>query len=94
VHPHGKPLESGEDYPTLDINILRATVFNDLLACNETNETFTLRIREHSGLLGETIEDTTSENPGEIEPMNPKCWTREQGAAAVVAAEEHLQILQ
>ena len=31
---------------------------------------------------------TTLEDPGEIETMNPKRWMSEQGAAAVVAAEE------
>jgi hypothetical protein len=34
------------------------------------------------------------ENPGEIETINPKCWMSEQGAAAVVAAEEDIRILE
>jgi hypothetical protein len=33
------------------------------------------------------MEVTTLEDPGEIETINPKRWTSEQGAAAVVAAE-------
>jgi len=88
VDPNGKPRESGEDIPTPDIEILGATTFNDLLASVETIETFALRIGECSGLLGATMEVTTLEDPGEIENINPKRWTSEQGAAAVVAAEE------
>jgi len=39
------------------------------------------------------MEVTTLENPGGIETINPKHWMSEQGAAAVVAAEERPQIL-
>jgi len=88
VDPDGNPRESGEDSPTPDIEILGATAFDDLLASDETIETFALRIGECSGLLGATMEVTTLEDPGEIETINPKRWTSEQGAAAVVAAEE------
>jgi hypothetical protein len=87
-------MDSGENSPTPDIEILRATAFDDLLASHETIETFALRIAECSGLPGATIEVTTFENPGEIGTINPKRWTSEQGAAAVVAAEEHPRILQ
>jgi hypothetical protein len=88
VDPHGKPRESGEDSPTLDIEILGATAFGNLSASDETIETFALRIGECSGLLGATMEVTTLEDPGEIDTNNPECWTSKQGAAAVVAAEE------
>jgi len=88
VDPNRKPRESGEDSPTPDIEILGATAFDDLLASDKTIETFALRIGECSGLLGATMEVTTLEDPGEIETINPKCWTSEQGAVAVVAAEE------
>jgi len=64
------------------------------LASDETIETFALGIGECSGLLGATIEVTTLENPGEIETINPKRWTSEQGAAAVVAAAERSRILE
>jgi len=88
VDPNGKPRETGEDSPTPDIEILGANAFDDLSASDETIETFALRIGECSGLLGATMEVTTLEDPGEIETINPKRWTSEQGAAAVVAAEE------
>jgi hypothetical protein len=94
MDPDGKPRESGEDSPTPDIEILGATAFDDLLASDETIETFALRIGECSGLLGATMEVTTLGNPGEIETINPKRWTSEQGAAAVVAAEERPRILE
>jgi hypothetical protein len=88
VDANGKPRESGEDSPTPDIEILGTIGFDDLLASDKTIETFALRIGKCSGLLGATIEVTTLEDPGEIETINPKGWTSEQGAAAVVAAEE------
>jgi hypothetical protein len=34
------------------------------------------------------MEVTTLDDPSEIETINPNHWTREQGAAAVVAPEE------
>jgi len=40
------------------------------------------------------MEVTTLENAGEIETINPKHWTSEQGAAAVVGAEARSQILE
>jgi hypothetical protein len=94
VDRDGIPRERGEDSPTPDIEILGATALDDLLASDETIETFTLRIGECSGLLGATVEVTTLENPGEIETINPKGRTSEQGAAAVVAAEERPRILE
>jgi hypothetical protein len=92
LDPDGKPRESGEDSPAPDIEILRATAFDDLLASDETIETFALRIGECSGLPGATMVFTTLENPGDIETINPNRWTSEQGAAGEVAAEEHPQI--
>jgi len=83
VNPNGKPRESGEDSSTTDIEILGATAFDDLSASDETIETFGLQIGECSGLLGATMEVTTLEHPGEIETINPKRWTSEQGAVAV-----------
>jgi len=77
VDPNGKPREGGEDSPTPDIEILGETAFDDLLASDETIETFALRIGECSGLLGAVMEVTTLEDPGEIETINPKRWTSE-----------------
>jgi len=94
VDPDGKPTESGEDSPTRDIEILRATAFDDLLASYGTIEIFALRIGECSGLLGATMEVTTLDNPGEIDTSDPKHWTSEKGAAAVVAAEKRPRILE
>ena len=94
VDPDGKPKENSEDSPTPDIEILGATAFDDLLASDETIDTFALQIGECSGLLGATMEVTTLENPGEIETINPKHWTSAQGAAAVVAAEQRPRILE
>lgn len=37
-----EPRESGEDSPTPDIEILQATTFEDLLASDQTIETFAL----------------------------------------------------
>jgi hypothetical protein len=88
VDPDGKPRDSSGDSATPDIEILGGTAFDDLLARDETIETFALPIGECSGLLGATMEVTTLEDPGEIETINPKGWTSEQGAAAVVAVEE------
>jgi len=91
--PDGNPRESSDDSPTPNIEILGATAFDDRLASDETIEIFALRIGECSG-LGGTMEVTTLENPGEIETINPKRWTSEQGAAAVVAAEERPRIVE
>jgi len=48
------------------------------------------------GLLGARMEVTTFEDPRENETINLKCWTREQGTARVVAAEQepHADILE
>jgi hypothetical protein len=94
VDPDGKPWDSVEESATPDIEIFRATAFDDLLPSDETIETFALRIGECCGLLGATMEVTTLENPGEIDTINPKRWTSEQGAVAVVVAEEHPRILE
>jgi len=40
------------------------------------------------------MEVTTLENPAEIGTINPRHRTSEQGAAAVVGAEERLRILE
>jgi hypothetical protein len=42
VDPNGQPRESSEDSPTPDIGILGATAFDDLLASDESIETFAL----------------------------------------------------
>jgi hypothetical protein len=88
VDPDGQPMERIEYSPTPDIEILRATAFDDLFASDETIETLALRIGECSGLLGATMEVTTLEDPGEIESINQKRGTTKQGAAAVLAAAE------
>ena len=70
VDPDGKPTDCGEDSPTPDIEILGATAFDDLLASDQTIQTFALRIVECSGLLGATMVVTTLEDPGVIETIN------------------------
>jgi len=94
VDPNGNPWESFEDSPTPDIEIPGATTFEDLSGSDETIVTFTLPIGECRGLLGATMGVTNLENPGEIETMNPKRWTSEQGAVAVVAAQLCPRILE
>ena len=42
MDPDGKPMESGEDSFTPDIEILGVTAFDNLLASDETIETFAL----------------------------------------------------
>jgi hypothetical protein len=42
VDPDGKPRDSIEDSPTPDIEIFKATAFDDLLPSDETIETFAL----------------------------------------------------
>jgi hypothetical protein len=64
------------------IQILGATSFDDQLASEEVVWMFFLRVDIHIGLLGVTVESISS---GEI---GTRHWTGEQGAAAVVAAEE------
>jgi len=72
--------EGGGGVP--DILILGATTFDDLLASEEVVWTFFLRVGVRIGLLGVTVESISS---GEI---GTRYRTGEQGAAAVVAAEE------
>jgi len=90
----GTQRESVEDSPSPENEILGATEFDDLSATDETIRTFALWIGECSGLLGATREVTSLGNPGEIETMNPKRWTSEQGAGAGVPAEERLRVLE
>jgi len=94
VDPDGEPTVSSEDSPTADIEIPRATAFDDLLASDETNEILALSLGERIGLLGATMEGTALEIPGEIDTINPKRSTSEQGAAVVVEAKQHHWILE
>ena len=87
MDPEGKPRESGEDSRTPNNELLGATAFDDLCASNETFKTLALRIREFRGLQGATMEVTILEEPVEIETINPKRRTSEQGASALVGAE-------
>jgi len=64
------------------IQILGATAIDNLLASEQVVWTFFLRVGDCTGLLGVTVESISS---GEI---GTRHWTGEQGAAAVVAAEE------
>ena len=72
--------EGGSGIP--DISILGTNAFDDQLASEEVVWTFFLRVGVRIGLLGVTVESISS---GEI---GTRHWTGEQGAAAVVAAEE------
>jgi len=65
-----------------DILILGANAFDDLLASEQVVWTFFLRVGDYTGLLGVTMETISSNEIGS------RHWTCEQGAAAVVAAEE------
>ena len=65
-----------------------ATAFDDLLASDEVVTAFALQIGELTGLLGATLEDITLHSPGNTDPSAGR---DEQGAAAVVAAEELLR---
>jgi hypothetical protein len=94
VDPDGEPSVSSEDSPTTDIEIPRATAFDDLLASDETHKILALSLGERIGLLGATMEGTALENPGEIDTINRKRWTSEQGAAVVVEAKQHHRILE
>jgi len=69
--PDRKSKESDQDNPTQDMETPRATAFDALLASNDTIETFTLRIGECSRLMGADMEVTTSDDPGQIETLNP-----------------------
>ena len=70
------------------IQTLGATAFDDLLASDEVVAAFALRIGECTGLLGATLEDITLDSPGNTDPS---AGCDEQGAAAVVPAEELLR---
>jgi hypothetical protein len=65
-----------------DIQILGANAFDDQLASEEVVWTFFLSVGVRIGLLGVTVESTSS---GE---MGTRHWMGEQGAAAVVGAEK------
>jgi hypothetical protein len=67
---------------TSSILILGATAIDDPLASEQVVWTFFLRVGVRIGLLEVTVESISS---GEI---GTRHWTGEQGAAAVVAAEE------
>jgi len=67
---------------TSNSQILGATAIDDQLASEEVVWTFFLRVGVRIGLLGVTVESIST---GEI---GTRHWTGEQGAAAVVAAEE------
>jgi hypothetical protein len=70
-----------------DIQTLGATAFDDLVASGEVVAAFALQIEECKGLLGVTMEDITLDSPGNTDPS---AGCDQQGAAAVVAAEELL----
>jgi hypothetical protein len=72
--------EGGGGVP--DIKILGAIALDDQLASEEVVWTFSLRLGVRIGLLGVTVESIAG---GEI---GTRHWTGEQGATAVVAAEE------
>jgi len=72
--------EGGGGVP--DILILGANAFDDQLASEEVVWTFFLSVGVRIGQLGVTVESIFS---GEI---GTRHWMGEQGAAAVVAAEE------
>jgi hypothetical protein len=67
---------------TSNIQILGATAIDNQLASEEVIWTFFLRVGVCIGLLGVTVESISR---GEI---GTRHWTGEQGAAAVVPAEE------
>jgi hypothetical protein len=65
-----------------DISILGTNTFDDQLASKEVVWTYCLRVGVHMGLLGVTVDSISG---GEI---GTRHCTGEQGAAAVVVAEE------
>ena len=71
-----------------DILTLGAISFDDLLARNAVIAAFALRIGECTGLLGATLEGITLDSPGNTDPI---AGHDEQGAGAVVAAEDLLR---
>ena len=72
--------EGGGGVP--DILILVATTFDDQLASEEVVWTFFLIVGVRIGLLGVTLDSISSCEIG------TRHWTGEQGAAALVAAED------
>ena len=72
--------EGGGGVP--DISILGTNAFDDQLASEEVVWTFFLRVGVRIGLLGVTVKSISRGDIG------TRHWTGEQGAAAVVAAEE------
>jgi hypothetical protein len=68
----------------VSIETLSATAFGDLLASEKVAGAFALPIEDCIGLLGATVERTHEK--GEY----PRMLDERAGAAAVVAAEEHL----
>lgn len=94
VDPDVMPGEGVEDSPTADMEIVRATEFDDLLTRDETIQTFPLQIVECRGLLGATMVVATSENPCEIETITAQCWITVQGAVVVVVADDHPWIVE
>jgi len=79
---HNQLLQHGQDTQTLGAN-----VFNNLPASDEIIASFALQIGECAGLLGATLEGITLDSPDDTD-RNAAC--DEQGAAAVVAADEPL----
>jgi len=71
VDSDGTPMDSSVDSRTPDIEIIRASTFDDLSGSEVSIETFTQEIRERSGLVGATVVVTTVEYPGEIVTINP-----------------------
>jgi len=70
------------------IQALGATAFDDLLASDAVVAAFALWIGECTGLLGASLEGITLDSPGNTDPSAGR---DEQGAAAVVPAEEPLR---
>ena len=67
---------------------------NDHFTSDVAIECYTLRIEKCSGLQGASMKVNNLANSGEIETINPKSWTSEQGAVVVDAAEGDPRILE
>jgi len=72
----------GRGHAPPNIELLGATAFVDLLASDEVDQAFALRIGDCTGLLGATLGGTSGEK------ILRSAGSDEQGAEAVVAAEE------
>jgi hypothetical protein len=72
----------GRGHAPPNIELFGATAFVDLLASDEVDQAFALRIGDCTGLLGATLGGTSGEK------ILRSGGRDEQGAAAVVAAEE------